>query len=150
MSEPKLVFRHVDDVPWQEVRAQRHGDRRVGVHLKFLEFSPNRTLIVTHYDPGLVLDKHRHGSDHMIYITGGSLSVGDVECTPGTMVLLEHGAAFGPLIAGPEGTDLLEFYTGDVTPSSADEDGYKVLLEERGITLEPNPVFNPEVGNGVG
>ncbi len=147
MSEPKLVFRHVDDVEWQEVRAQRQGDRRAGVHIKFLEFSPNRTLLVTHYDPGLVLEKHRHGSDHMIYITGGSLSVGGVACTPGTMVLLEHGAAFGPLIAGPEGTDLLEFYTGDVTPSAADPEGYVALLAERGIVLEDNPPFDASVGH---
>lgn len=146
MAEPKLVFRHVDDVPWQEVRSQRRGDQRAGVHIKFLEFSPNRTLLVTHYDPNLVLDKHRHGSDHMIYITGGSLSVGGVECRPGTMVLLEHGAAFGPLIAGPEGTDLLEFYTGDVTPSAADEEGYAALLDELGITLEPHGTFDASLG----
>ncbi len=150
MSEPKLTFRHTNDVEWQEVRAQFHGERRAGVHIKFLEFSPTRTLIVTHYDPDLVLDRHRHGSDHMIYITGGTLFVGDVECTPGMMILLEQGAAFGPLVAGPEGTDLLEFYTGDVTPTSADPEGYKVILEEKGITLAPHPEFDPSVGNALG
>jgi hypothetical protein len=149
MSEPKLVFRHVDDLEFQEVRTQFQGERRAGVHIKFLEFSPNRTLLVTHYDPHLVLDMHRHGSDHMIYITGGSLSIGGVECTPGMMILLEQGAAFGPLIAGPEGTDLLEFYTGDVTPTSADPEGYKVLLEERGITVAPHPEFDPSVANAL-
>ena len=107
MSEPRLVFRHVDDVPQQLVRSQRHGDRQVGVHLKFMEWSPNRTFIVTHYDPGLVLSEHWHKSDHIIYILKGSVTIGDTECTPGMMVLLEHGAVFGPLIAGPEGTDLL-------------------------------------------
>lgn len=143
MAEPQLIFRHVDDVPWQEVKAQRQGDRRAGVHLKFMEWSPSRTLIVTHYDPGLVLDRHGHSSDHMLYITGGSLRIGDVECTPGTVVVLEHGAMFGPIVVGPQGADLLEFYTGDPRPFPAEEDGYRRLLESMGIVPEPDPPFDP-------
>jgi hypothetical protein len=130
---PELVFRHIDDVPYREVKAQMHGDRRVGVHLKFMESHPNRTIIYTHYDPDLVLERHGHSSDHVIFILKGSLSVGGTECPPGTMVLLEHGAAFGPLVAGPEGTELIEFYTGEVTPVPADVPAYEALLEERGI-----------------
>lgn len=148
MAEPRLIFRHVDDVPWQEVRAQRHGDRRVGVHLKFMEWSPTRTMIVTRYDPDLVLEAHSHGSDHIIFITKGSLYVGDTLCTPGSMVLLEKGAVFGPLIAGPEGTELIEFYTGDVAAVHADDEQYARVLEERGIVLEPHPDFDPTVATG--
>ena len=77
-------------------------------------------MIYTSYDPDLVLERHGHSSDHVIFILKGSLSVGGTECPPGTMVLLPHGAAFGPLIAGPEGTELIEFYTGEVTPVPAD------------------------------
>lgn len=134
---PELVFRHLDDVPWREVKAQMHGDRRVTVHLKFMETSPDRTVIYTRYDPDLILEEHGHSSDHVIFILKGSLKVGDTECPPGTMVLLEHGAAFGPLIAGPEGTELIEFYTGDVTPVPADPAAYDALLESRGIVSVP-------------
>lgn len=143
MATPKLVFRHVDDVPSQEVKVQRHGDRRVGVHLKFMEWSPDRTLISTRYDPGLVLEAHGHKSDHIIYVTKGSVSIGGTECTPGMMILLEEGAVFGPIVAGPEGTELIEFYTGEVTPVPADEEGYERLLAEQGIVSEPNPPFDP-------
>jgi predicted enzyme related to lactoylglutathione lyase len=145
---PDLVFRHIDDVPAQEVVAQLHGERRAGVHCTFLEWSPSRTVIYTSYDPGLTLEVHGHRSDHVIYILEGLLHVGDVECRPGTMVLLEHGAVFGPLVAGPDGTRLLEFYTGDPRPVSIDPAGYLALLAERGVTPLPNPSFDVGVTGG--
>jgi hypothetical protein len=131
---PEVIFRHVDELPWHEVRAQRHSDRRAAVNLRFLEMSPTRTVIYTRYDPGMVLERHGHASDHVIFILEGALLVGDRWCSPGTMVLLEHGAAFGPLEAGPDGTLLLEFYTGDPSPVPSDPDGFEALLESRGIT----------------
>jgi hypothetical protein len=39
-DEPRLAFVHVDDVPWTEVVAQQHGDRRVSVHPRL----PNPTI----------------------------------------------------------------------------------------------------------
>jgi predicted enzyme related to lactoylglutathione lyase len=145
---PDLIFRNIDDVTGQEVRAQLHGERRVGVRCRFLEWSPTRTVIFTEYDPGLILEVHGHRSDHVIYILEGSLHVGDVDCPPGTMILLEHGAAFGPLVAGPEGTELLEFYTGDPRPVSVDPDGYEALLAQRGIVTLPHPSFDTSVTGG--
>ncbi|HUZ10159.1 MAG TPA: hypothetical protein VMU76_08335 [Acidimicrobiales bacterium] len=131
------VFRHVDDVPWHEVRAQLHGDRRVAARLKFVESGGAPTVLYTEYDPGLVLEAHGHGSDHVVFVLQGSVRIGEVDCTPGTTVLLGHGATFGPLVAGPDGTRLLEFYTGDVTPVPADPEGYEELLRARGIVRVP-------------
>ena len=145
---PELIFRHIDDIPGQEVRAQLHGQRRASVRNWFLEWSPSRTVIFTEYDPGLTLEVHGHRSDHVIYILEGSQRVGDVECRPGTMVLLEHGAVFGPLVAGPDGTALLEFYTGDPRPVSVDPAGYVALLAERGIVALPHPLFDTAVTGG--
>jgi len=145
---PDLIFRHVDDVAGQEVRAQLHGDRRAGVRCWFLEWSPSRTVIFTEYEPGLTLEVHGHRSDHVIWILEGSLAVGDVDCRPGTMILLEHGATFGPLVAGPLGTTLLEFYTGDPRPVSTDPAGYEALLAERGIVSLPHPEFDTAVTGG--
>jgi predicted enzyme related to lactoylglutathione lyase len=145
---PDLIFRHIDDVAGQEVRAQLHGQRRVGVRCWFLEWSPARTVIYTEYDAGLVLEVHGHRSDHMIYILDGSVRVGDVDCRPGTMILLEHGAVFGPLEAGAQGTKLLEFYTGDPRHVSVDPEGYVALLAERGIVTLPHPSFDPAVTGG--
>ena len=133
----RLIFRHVDDVPWQEVRAQLHGERRVAARLKFLEMADSRSVIFTEYDPGLVLEAHGHASDHVVFVLAGSVRIGDVDCRPGTMALLEQGATFGPLVAGPDGASLLEFYTGDVSPVPADPEGYERLLEAEGIVRVP-------------
>src|SRR5579862_1557337 len=145
---PDLIFRRIGDVPGQEVRAQLHGERRAGVHCWFLEWSPSRTVIYTEYDPGLTLEVHGHRSDHVIYVIDGLLHVGTTECGPGTMVLLEHGAVFGPLVAGPDGTRLLEFYTGDPRPVSIDPEGYLALLAQRGIVQLPHPGFDTSVTGG--
>jgi hypothetical protein len=131
---PEVIFRHVDDLPWHEVKPQQHADGRAAAHLRFLEMGPRRTVIYTRYDPGMLIERHGHASDHVIFILEGSLLVGDRPCPPGTMVLLEQGAAFGPLEAGPDGTLLLEFYTGDPSPVPSDPREFEALLEARGIT----------------
>jgi hypothetical protein len=136
---PELVFRHVDDVPWQEGRAQQHGDRRVSVWNRLVEWGDAGAFVHTRYDPGLTLGEHGHNSNHMIFILKGSVTISDVECTPGMMILLEHGATFGPIIAGPEGTELVEFYSGDPLSRPVDPDAYAALLAARGIELLPNP-----------
>lgn len=143
------MIRHVDDVPWQEAKAQMHGDRRAAANLKFMEMAPNRTVIYTHYDPGLIIERHGHSSDHVIFVLEGLLNVGDAGCPPGTMVLLEHGAAFGPLVAGPEGAMILEFYTGDVTPVPADPEAFEQLLRDEGIVSVPSEIDRARAGSAA-
>lgn len=131
--EPRFV--RIEDIPAVEVKAQLHGTRRAGVHLRFLEQTDRRWFIHCHYDPGVMIERHGHASDHAIYVLGGMVTVGDERCGPGTLILLDQGAVFGPLVAGPEGTDLLEYYAGDATPVPADPDGFAELLRQRGVTV---------------
>lgn len=143
-TEPRFV--HADDVAAIEVVAQLHGERRVGVHIKFLEWTPQRFVALTRYDPGLVLERHAHASDHLLYVLDGELTVGDRVCPAGTLVVLDQGVAFGPLVAGPTGVTFLEHHAGDVTPIPVDKEGYHALLAERGITRLPNPPFSTPPG----
>lgn len=136
-AAPQVKFLRVDDFPSLEVKAQLHGEQRVGVHLRFLEQTPRRTFIYCRYDPGMTLERHGHVSDHAIFVVKGSVHVGDVACDPGMLVVLEQGASFGPLVAGPDGTEILEFYAGDPQPVPADPAGYQALLDERGIREVP-------------
>lgn len=129
----ELKFCHISDFSPVEVKAQLNGTRRAGIHLRFLEQAPTRTFIHCHYDPGVMVERHGHSSDHAVFVLNGSVTVGDVECCEGMLVILERGAVFGPLVAGPDGTDLLEFYAGDPTPVPADPEGFTALLEEEGI-----------------
>ena len=143
---PRLAFVHIDDVKPQEVVAQMHGDRRAGVHIRFLEWSPAHVVARTRYDPGLVLERHGHRSDAFVYILEGLVTIGDRPCPPGTLVVLEKGASFGPLIAGPDGCVFLEWYGEDVAPVSVDKDEYRRVLAERGIVRLPNPEWEPPPG----
>ena len=140
-AEPRLAFVHADDVPWTEVIAQQHGERRVSVHEKFLEWTPERMVVLGRYDPRVVIERHGHASDHLVYVLEGELLVGDRRCTPGTLIVLELGAAFGPLIAGDHGALLFETWAGNPRPVPADKEGYLALLKERGIVRLPNPPF---------
>ncbi|HEX7094306.1 MAG TPA: hypothetical protein VF183_00385 [Acidimicrobiales bacterium] len=74
----------------------------------------------------------------------GELMVGEHRCPRGTLIVLEEGAAFGPLIAHEtEGCLLFETWLDDVTPVPADKEGYYALLESKGIVRLPNPSFVP-------
>jgi hypothetical protein len=136
---PRLAFVHEADVPWQEVLAQRHGERRVSVHEKFLEWTADRMVVLGRYDPGVIVERHGHKSDHLVYVLEGDLLVGDRHCSAGTLVVLEVGAVFGPLVAGTRGALLFETWAGDPGPVPADKEGYLTLLRERGIERLPPP-----------
>jgi len=141
MADPQLKFVTADEIPFTEVVAQIHGDRRASVHIKFLEWTPERMVAYTRYDPGLVLERHGHSSDHLVFVLEGELTVGERVCGPSTLVVLERGAVFGPLVAGPDGCTFLEHHAGDVTPVPADKEGYRAMLAELGIERLPNLEF---------
>lgn len=142
--EPRFSIVHESEVPWTEVVAQQHGDRRVSVHEKFLEWCPDRMVVLGRYDPGMIIERHGHKSDHLIYILEGRVQVGDRDCPKGTFIVLEEGAAFGPLIADElEGCLMFETWLDDPLPVPADKDGYYSLLAEHGVERLPNPPFEP-------
>ena len=142
--DPRFSIVDEADVPWTEVIVQQHGERRVSVHEKFLEWSPERMVVLGRYDPGMIIERHGHKSDHVIYILDGEVTVGDRVCTKGALIILEEGAVFGPLIAHPEqGCLMFETWLDDPMPVPADKEGYYALLESQGIVRLPNPTFEP-------
>ena len=122
-----------------EVRPQRHGERRVAGHLRIIEQSPERVVAYTRYDPGLVIERHSHLSNEVIFVVEGELRVGDVACPAGTTLVLEAGTPFGPIEAGPEGAALFECFDGETGHVSEDHDAFLRLIAERGIELLPEP-----------
>jgi len=143
-DSPRLAFVDVEDVPWREVIAQKHGDRRVSVHEKFLEWTASQMVVLGRYDPHVVIERHGHKSNHLVYVLEGDLTVGERHCPAGTLIVLELGAVFGPLIAGERGALLFEVWMGDPGPVPADREGYFALLRERGIErLQPPRIERP-------
>ena len=135
--EPR--FRHVDDEKWQEVRALELPTGPAMVREKWLEFTPRVLSLYAKWDPGMMVHRHGHNSDHVIFVLEGEMMCGDVKCTKGMHVTLEHGAAFGPFIAGPEGVELFEVMMGDPRSWPANPEGFKGLLAQKGAELLPNP-----------
>lgn len=135
----KPRFRHADQEKWQDVRALQLPTGRAVVREKWLEFTPNFLCLYAKWDPGMMIHKHGHNSDHVIFVLEGSMTCGDVECTKGMHITLEHGASFGPFIAGPDGVELYEVMMGDPRSWPADTPGFEKLLEEKGARRLPNP-----------
>ena len=140
----EVVFRHLDDaeVPWQKVRAQRNADGSESfVHEKWLAFSPEPQYLSLYakYDPGMIVRKHGHFSPHIVFVLEGSVTCGDRECPAGTHIELPFGAAFGPIIAGDEGTAFLEITNGDFRSWGDQPELYQAEIAARGVTPLPDP-----------
>lgn len=135
-------FSHLDDLKWQEVRRQRHGDRTASVREKWLEFSDRYLSLYAEWDPGMIVQPHGHNSDHIVFVISGSMMCGDVECSPGMHIALDQGDTFGPFVAGPDGVVLYEIMMGDPRSFPADLDGYAQFLAERGVEQLPNPLID--------
>ena len=41
---------------------QQHGDRQAAVHCRVVEWTPERMVSLSYYDPGLVLPRHSHAA----------------------------------------------------------------------------------------
>ena len=121
------------------MKAQMHGDKRVSIWEKYLEWTPSFLSLYARYDPHMLTERHGHKSDHIVFVLEGEITVGDTLCTKGMHITLETGAVFGPIIAGPEGALLYEIMMGDPRAVPADKEGFAKLCAERGVTPLPNP-----------
>ena len=148
MSDLEPVFRHLDDddVPWQQVKAQRNADGTTSaVWEKWLAFSPEPQYLSLYarYDPGMVVRRHGHHSPHIVFVLEGELWCGDGadarHCPAGTHIELPQGAAFGPLRAGETGAVLFEVMMGDPRSWGDDSAAYQRVLDEHGAEPLPDP-----------
>ena len=131
-------FRHLDDLPWQEVRRQQHGDHTASVWEKWPEFDRYLT-VYARYDPGMIVQPHGHNSDHVVFVIEGDIMCGERYCPAGTHIALDQGDTFGPFVAGPNGVELFEVMMGDPRSFSADPEDYERFLAERNVQQLPNP-----------
>jgi hypothetical protein len=136
------IFRHLDDddVRWQQVKRQRNRDgSESSVWEKWLAFSPEPQYLSVYakYDPGMIVRRHGHFSNHLVFIIDGDLWVGERHCPAGTHIELPLGAAFGPLVAGDDGCTMLEVMIGDPRSWGDDPAAFESTLAQHGA--EPLP-----------
>lgn len=142
IEEPPTEFTvmSLEGVAWDEIRPQIHADgRAVRVRRQLLERSSERQIMLTVYEPDLVLRQHTHTCDQITHLVEGEFMAGDKLCKAPAVLVLPKGALFGPVITGSQGATLLEIFLGPSSKSlPADPEGFKRLLDEKGITLAPS------------
>jgi len=142
--EPR--FRHLDDVEWRQVRAQRNADgTEAFVHEKWVAYSadPQYLSLYARYDPGMIVRRHGHHSPHVVLILEGSCTFGDQECGPGMHIELPYGAAFGPIVAGPDGAVMFEVMMGNPSSWGDRPEAFEAALAAAGATALPHPAYAP-------
>ncbi len=140
----EAVFRHVDDadVPWQKIKVQRNADgTESAVWEKWFAFSadPQYLSLYGRYDPGMIVRRHGHNSPHVVFVLEGSVRFGERECPAGTHIELPVGAAFGPIVAGPEGVVMFEVMMGDPRSWGDQPERYAAEVAAAGVTPLPDP-----------
>jgi len=138
------IFRHLDDpdMGFRRVRAQRNADRSESfVREKWFSFSPDPQYLSLYaeYDPGMIVRRHGHFSPHIVFVLEGEVLVGDTHCPAGTHIELPFGAAFGPIVAGPEGCTMFEVMLGDPRSWGDEPEAFDRVLAERGVEALPDP-----------
>ena len=148
VSNPKVdgvepIFRHMDDddMGWRNVRAQRNADGTDAfVREKWFAFSndPQYLSLYAEYDPGMIVRRHGHYSPHIVYVIKGTATFGERECPAGTHIELPFGAAFGPVVAGPEGVTFFEVMLGDPRSWGDQPELVEAMRAEHGVTELPD------------
>ena len=138
------IFRHMDDddMGWRNVKAQRNADGTDSfVREKWFAFSndPQYLSLYAEYDPGMIVRRHGHYSPHIVFVIAGSATFGDRECPAGTHIELPFGAAFGPVVAGPDGVTFFEVMLGDPRSWGDRPELFEQALGERGAVALPDP-----------
>jgi hypothetical protein len=100
------------------------------------------------YDSNVVIERHGHASDHLVYVLEDELRVGERACLPGTPIVFELGATFGPLVAGPAGALPFETWAGNPRPVPADKAEYHALLASKRIVRQKPKGVKTEPDDG--
>lgn len=132
--------RHLDDIDWTEVQRQRNADGTVSViREKWPIIRPGFLSAHVHYEPHMVVRRHGHRSNHVVFVIDGGAWIGGEWCTPGTHLHVPLGASFGPIVSGPEGLTCWELSFGEFGGWGDHPELYEAEITARGITPLPDP-----------
>ena len=75
VESAEATFRHVDEIKWIEVQRQQNADGSVSViREKWPIFRPDFLSAYVHYEPGMIVRRHGHRSNHIVFVLDGSAS----------------------------------------------------------------------------
>jgi hypothetical protein len=85
-------------------------------------------LLITRFPPNAVLPRHYHQDVFMDAVVAGSSNIAGEWHEAGTVRWFPAKAMYGPVVAGPDGCTLLEFYV--------DDPGFRTTLDDDALTDE--------------
>ena len=139
-SPEEVVFWHVNDIDWTEVQRQQNADGSVSVvREKWPIIRPGFLSAHVHYEPGMIVRRHGHRSNHVVFVLGGGGWIGGDWSAPGTHIHVPLGAAFGPIVAGPEGLTCWELSFGEFGGWGDQPELYEQEIAARGVSPLPDP-----------
>ena len=143
----EATFWHLDDADWTPVQKQRNADGTVAaVREKWPIMRPDFLSAYVHYDPGMVVRRHGHRSNHIVFVLDGGAWIGDDWCTTGTHIHVPLGATFGPIVAGPDGVTCWELSFGEFGGWGDEQALYDREIEARASRLCPTRPSTSETG----
>jgi anti-sigma factor ChrR (cupin superfamily) len=77
------------------------------------------TMILSKFEPGVLVPAHTHASNYFEYIIEGEQTVGKQSFAKGDVRLVKGGTGYGPIVVGPNGCTVLIVF----------EDGSRSLTE---------------------
>ena len=134
------VHWHLDDIDWTPVQRQRNADGSESVvREKWPIIRPGFLSAHVHYEPGMIVRRHGHRSNHVVYVLGGGAWIGGDWCESGTHIHVPLGATFGPIVAGPDGITCWETSFGEFGGWGDEPEVVERELEAHGVTPLPDP-----------
>jgi quercetin dioxygenase-like cupin family protein len=91
------------------------------------------------YERGMVVRRHGHRSNHIVIVLDGSATIGGEWVTEGAHFHVPLGAAFGPIVSGPEGVICWEVSFGEFGGWGDQPELYQQEIERLGVTPLPDP-----------
>ena len=95
----------------------------------------------------MITRRHGHFGHHLVWVIAGGAWFGDRWCPAGTHIELPFGAAFGPIIAGNEGTLFLEITDGDFRCWGDQPETFDQAVAARGVTPLPDRPSSSATGS---
>ena len=112
----RSITMHVDEAPWINGEPSKGLPKKTGTQIigdgEYGEKAP--WIVIASMEPYKLIPPHSHDQDEVIFIVEGSLTIGDQDRGPGTVIFVEKGTEYGFTVGG-EGVRFLNIRPGLAT-----------------------------------
>ena len=110
----RSIIMHIDEAPWIPGQPGEPGGARGDGSQLIGDLDKGPWVHIHSAEPNKVAPPHSHDQDEVIFIVEGSLTIGDQDRGPGTVIFVEKGTEYGFTVGG-EGVRFLNIRPGLAT-----------------------------------